>query len=92
VNASTERYCTLKLALDQHELCPEAACELWQNGHCVLDSVGFEIRHSPALACHLVDLRAALALAASSAEEARARASFYRRLNEEQAAEAQGGT
>jgi hypothetical protein len=82
------RHCTLRLALGETEECPTASCPFWVEGDCVLGPVEIELRNSSALACHLVELKVALARAASADEERRARSLFSRRLNEEQAAEA----
>jgi hypothetical protein len=83
----TRRECALGLASGRREECPGPSCELWHDGACVLAAIGPELRRSPALACHLVELEVALHLAATSDAEARARSIFNRRLNAEQAAE-----
>jgi hypothetical protein len=53
----------------------------------VLEPVDLELRGSPALASHLLELKSALERAATADEEAHARSRFNRRLNAEQAAE-----
>jgi hypothetical protein len=52
----------------------------------VLEPVELEVRSSPALASHLLELKGALERAATIAEANRARSLFHRRLNAEQAA------
>jgi hypothetical protein len=84
---ATRRHCTLHLALGESEACPGASCQLWHDESCVLESVDLELRSSPALASHLLELKSALERAATLDEGARARALFHRRLNAEQAAE-----
>jgi len=81
-------HCTLRLALGQAEECPGPSCELWDGDHCVLEPVTPELGRSPALACHLLELRLALECAGEAAVRARTRSLFSQRLNEEQAAEA----
>lgn len=76
------------MTLGQADECPGPSCGLWDGDHCVLESVTPELRRSPALACHLIELRLALESAGEATREARARSLFSRRLNEEQAAEA----
>lgn len=83
---ASSRRCTLELALGKTEACPGASCQLWHDGSCVLEPVELELRSSPALARHLLELKAALERAATTAEEDRARSLFHRRLNAEQAA------
>jgi hypothetical protein len=79
--------CTLRLALGEREACPGPACQLWHDGACILESVRPELARSPALSRHLLELRAALGVAATSDEKGQARSLFHRRLNKEQAAE-----
>jgi len=79
--------CTLRPALGESEACPGASCQLWNDGGCVLEPVNLELRSSPALAGHLLELKAALERAATLDQEASARSLFSRRLNAEQAAE-----
>lgn len=81
------RPCALRLALGEREDCAGASCPLWHEGACVLESVRPELVRSPTLSRHLINLKEALEQAASADEEARARSLFFRRLNEEQAAE-----
>lgn len=82
----SSRHCTLRLAIGENEACSGASCQLWHDGRCVLEPVELELRSSPALASHLLELKAALERAATTAEEDRARSLFHRRLNAEQAA------
>jgi len=84
---TARRQCALQLALGESEACPGASCQLWHEGGCVLEPVDLELRGSPALASHLLELKSALERAATADEEAHARSRFNRRLNAEQAAE-----
>jgi len=84
---AARRRCTLLRMLGESDACPGASCQLWHDGGCVLEPVDLELRSSPALAGHLLELKAALERAATLDEEASARSLFSRRLNAEQAAE-----
>jgi hypothetical protein len=80
------RWCALHEAVGEHEPCPGSSCGLWHDDGCVLESVALELKRAPAVSRHLLGLRTALEGAAEV--DLRVRSDFYRRLNEEQAAEA----
>jgi hypothetical protein len=63
--------CTLRRALGAREECPGPACPFWDDDGCTLGPIDIELLTSPALACHLLDLRVALERAEASDEQAR---------------------
>src|SRR5919106_4337330 len=64
------RECALRLAIGAREACPGASCQLWYEGACVLESFRPELKRSPTLSRHLLDLKEALECAAAADEEA----------------------
>ena len=84
--------CDLYAAIGRVERCPGADCPLWSveggRSGCALADVKAEVTGSRRLASHLLELRRALEHARTYDECTNARSQFYRRLNDEQAAEA----
>jgi hypothetical protein len=70
-----EALCTLQYAVGRIEDCPGERCPFWLGDKCLFAGVVDEIERKPSLAQHLLELRLALASAAS---EPPGRSLFYR--------------
>jgi hypothetical protein len=81
--------CTLQYAVGRTESCPGECCPFWEEVEvgCVVEPIKRQLIEQPALAQHLLELRADLDRARHGGEQEQGRRLFYRLLNEEQAAE-----
>lgn len=56
--------CRLKLALGEHEPCPDGRCAFWEpgvdGGRCGLERFGVKVSDDPALAAYLLEVRRGL--------------------------------
>ena len=86
----SEGLCTLQYAVGRTERCPGERCPFWEEEveiGCVVAPIERQLIDQPALAQHLLELRADLDRARYGSEEVESRRLFYHLLNEEQAAE-----
>ncbi len=84
--------CNLQYAVGRTESCPGERCPFWEEGvGCVVGPIECHLIDQPALAQHLLALRANLDHARQRGERAEGRRLFYRLLNEEQVAEGTEG-
>jgi hypothetical protein len=82
--------CTLQYAVGRTERCPGERCPFWEEEvevGCVVEPIKRQLIEQPALAQHLLEIRADLDRARHGGEQEQGRRLFYRLLNEEQAAE-----
>lgn len=82
--------CTLQYAVGRTEACPGARCPFWEEEvevGCVVRPIVRQLIEQPALAQHLLELRADLDCARTGGEDRASRRLFYRLPNQEQAAE-----
>jgi hypothetical protein len=82
--------CTLQYAVGRTEACPGARCPFWEEEvevGCVVRPIERQLIDQPALAQHLLELRADLDRARHGGEQEESRRLFYHLLNQEQAAE-----
>ena len=86
----TSGLCTLQYAVGRTESCPGERCPFWEEAveiGCVVSPIERQLLEQPALAQHLLELRADLDRARHGSEQKEGRRLFYRLLNQEQAAE-----
>ena len=84
--------CNLQYAVGRTESCPGERCPFWEEGvGCVVGPIECHLIDQPALAQHLLALRANLDRACQHGEREEGWRLFYRLLNEEQAAEGAEG-
>ncbi|HEY8107467.1 MAG TPA: hypothetical protein VIC70_02090 [Gaiellaceae bacterium] len=80
------RLCSLESAVGKREACPEGACPFWEPGGAVLDGrcavEELDLAADAALAAWLLEIRARLASAESTAGVDAARRLFSHLLNE----------
>lgn len=82
--------CTLQYAVGRTEICPGERCPFWEEEvevRCVVAPIERQLIEQPALAQHLLELRADLDRARHGRAKDESRRLFYHLLNEEQAAE-----
>ena len=83
--------CNLQYAVGRTESCPGERCPFWEEGvGCVVRPIECHLIDQPALAQHLLALRADLDRACQRGEREESRRLFYRLPNEEQVAEGTG--
>ena len=82
-----EGLCGLGYAVGHVERCPGPRCPLWvvdrNCSGCVLEAVEYEIKGSPALVHHLLELKLELEHARAWNDDTEARKLFHRLLNDE---------
>jgi hypothetical protein len=82
----TTRLCSLESAVGRCEACPEGACPFWEPGGAVLDGrcavEELDLAADAALAAWLLEIRARLASAQSTAAADAAHSLFSHLLNE----------
>ena len=84
--------CNLQYAVGRTESCPGERCPFWEERvGCVVRPIECHLIDQPALAQHLLALRADLDRARHGGEREEGRRLFYRLLNEEQVAEGAEG-
>jgi hypothetical protein len=86
----TEGLCTLQYAVGRTEHCPGERCPFWEEEveiGCVVEPIRRQLIGQPALAQHLLEIRADLDRARHGGEKEESRRLFYYLLNDEQAAE-----
>ncbi|MDQ3871299.1 MAG: hypothetical protein M3301_06770 [Chloroflexota bacterium] len=85
--------CTLQYAVGRTERCPGERCPFWEEEvevGCVVALIERQLPDQPALAQHLLELRASLDRVRNGSEQEQGRRLFYRLRNEEQGAEVAG--